>query len=354
MFWKKSKKSSEGNFSPSYKINVEEKQYDINYMNYGAPNSAYTTPKKSKKKIIAVCSILAVLLIAVIGIFLGSRDSLDDILGTYKGSYFATQGETGLTLTVYKEDDKYKALFDFYNLPGMTNAKNGKYYMDVSYDKKTDKYVFVATEWIEHPENYYLLDLNGKLAGDVLSGKSPTKFSVKKVTEEADAKIPSDDMPNVIQDSYKDNNAISDGNSSALQENIPSDAIEYNGHRYKIYSNVCQTWEEAKEYCENRGGYLAVISSKEENDTLFSYATSNGFKNVYFGYSDSQDEGNWCWIRDNYSSYTNWRKTEPNNERSNEDYAMFYWKFSDGTWNDGNFGQGTVSDNRNFICEWDW
>ncbi len=95
-----------------------------------------------------------------------------------------------------------------------------------------------------------------------------------------------------------------------------------------------------------------MISSKEENDALFSYVISSGNKNAYFGYSDNQEEGNWYWSGDN-SSYTNWHKNEPNSERSNEDFAMFYWKYSDGTWNDGNFGQGTVSDNRNFICEWD-
>ena len=140
---------------------------------------------------------------------------------------------------------------------------------------------------------------------------------------------------------------------NTTERNIPSDAFEYNGHYYKIYSDVCDTWEEAEEYCESLGGHLAVISSQEENDAIFSYLISSGYKNAYFGYSDSQEEGNWRWVVENESSYTNWHPNEPNGEQPNEDYAMFYKKYSDGTWNDGIFGRGTSTDDGNFICEWD-
>lgn len=419
--------------------------------------------------------------------------SNEDILGTYKGSYFVNKEEIGLTLTVYDEDARYKAIFEFYNLSGKANTESGKYYMDVSYDISNDEYSFVATDWIDQPTDYSTLDLEGKLVGNILSGESPTRFSVTKMPEEADSKVSLEDMPIVAHDSYKDNEgdstifnlngkgltqcddgktfkrygnigidgtvysdgfevwiarwnytneiswasatfdlggkyktltgktnliksynttnfdttvyfydgekllasyrltnsdyikdisvnisgvkhlklyvkdnvSASGGTSFALydmfldnttlptpEKDIPSDALEFNGHHYKIYVDACDSWEEAKEYCENLGGHLAVISSKEENDALFSYVISSGNKNAYFGYSDNQEEGNWYWSGDN-SSYTNWHKNEPNSERSNEDFAMFYWKYSDGTWNDGNFGQGTVSDDRNFICEWD-
>lgn len=108
-------------------------------------------------------------------------DFCKDLVGTYKGSYFATQGETGLTLTVFKEGEQYKALFDFYNLPGRSNAESGRYYMNVSYDIETDLYSFTSYEWIEKPETYVFADLQGKLDGDVLSGDSPIKFSLTKI-----------------------------------------------------------------------------------------------------------------------------------------------------------------------------
>lgn len=31
---------------------------------------------------------------------------------------------------------------------------------------------------------------------------------------------------------------------------------------------------------------------------------------------------------------------------------MFYFKYQDGTWNDGDFGGQTVNSGRVFVCEW--
>ena len=121
-----------------------------------------------------------------------------ELIGTYKGSYFAGQGETGLTLTVYMEDEQCKALFDFYNLPGQNNAQSGKYYMDVVYDETSDTYSFNATEWIEKPSTYVFINLKGQLVGDVLSGDSPTRFSVSKATDDNDTTT--DDTTNVTGD----------------------------------------------------------------------------------------------------------------------------------------------------------
>ena len=98
-----------------------------------------------------------------------------------------------------------------------------------------------------------------------------------------------------------------------------------------IYSDVAQTWEEAQLFCQNLGGHLATITSKDENDSLYAWMTSLGYKNAYFGFSDSVNEGYWHWVTNEGTEYANWHKGEPNSESSNEDYAMFYWKFTDGT-----------------------
>lgn len=112
---------------------------------------------------------------------------LRKLVGTYQGSYFATQGKTGLTLTVYEEKNQFKALFEFYNLPGKTNAASGKYYMNVSYDKVSDTYQFTGYQWIKQPFLYSFANLNGKLVKNVLSGivsnLSPDyKFSLRRTT----------------------------------------------------------------------------------------------------------------------------------------------------------------------------
>lgn len=113
------------------------------------------------------------------------------------------------------------------------------------------------------------------------------------------------------------------------------------------------TWDEANKYCELRGGHLATITSKEENELLFDAMMSNGIKSAYFGLTDKDNENNWKWSNGEPVEYTNWHSGEPNGENSNEDYAMFYWKYTDGTWNDGDFSTGTNQGGHVFICEYD-
>ena len=141
--------------------------------------------------------------------------------------------------------------------------------------------------------------------------------------------------------------------------NIPEDAVEFNGHKYCIYKGA-HSYEEASEFCKSQSGYLATITSKEENDFLFSYMKQKGYESTYFGFSDTKIEGDWQWENDEEVDFTNWHKDEPNDGNTNEeDYAMFYYKYDDGTWNDGDFGKNTLKDYGNdndkevvFICEW--
>lgn len=95
-----------------------------------------------------------------------------------------------------------------------------------------------------------------------------------------------------------------------------------------------------------------VITNQEENDFLFSYMKQEGYSSAYFGFSDSANEGTWTWCNGEQSSYTNWHSGEPNNENQSENYALFYYKYSDGSWNDGDFGNKTDNDGTAFICEW--
>ncbi len=132
------------------------------------------------------------------------------------------------------------------------------------------------------------------------------------------------------------------------EKSIPEDAVEFNGHWYKVVKDATITsWDAALEYCTSKNGYLATISSAEENAFLYSYITQEGYSSAYFGLTDTTAEGVWEWSNGEPVTYTNWHKGEPNSQNSKEDYAMFYYKFSDGTWNDGTFGGGTA-----FICEW--
>ena len=138
------------------------------------------------------------------------------------------------------------------------------------------------------------------------------------------------------------------------KKDVPVEAVEFNGHYYYAYDlDNITTWEAAKQYCESRGGYLATITSPQEDKFVYSYLMNNfDYESAYFGFTDENEEGTWVWDNGEESSYTNWHYGEPNSENPEEDYAMYYYKFSDGTWNDGDFGNKTVNSGRVFICEW--
>lgn len=242
------------------------------------------------------------------------------IIGTYTGCYSAGQGETGLTLTIYAEGSSAKATFEFYNLPGKDNAESGSYTMAVHV--QDDEYVLEGEEWINQPSSYSMLDLKGKLYGDTFCGHDSIPFVVSK-----DVPQPSKETPS-----------------------FPNDAIEWGGHHYYCYSfSDLSCWEEAEAYCEQLGGYLAVISSEEENREFFSIMNNYGYESAYFGYTDNLCETSWYWVNGENSSYENWHSDEPNAQSQSEDYAMFYYKFDDGTWNDGTWDDNGVA----FLCEWE-
>lgn len=139
----------------------------------------------------------------------------------------------------------------------------------------------------------------------------------------------------------------------AEEKDIPDGAVEFNGHYYYLFDLESVTDADSTiSYCNGRNGYLATITSAEENDFLFQYMMSLGYENAYFGFSDRENEGEWKWLNGEEVSYTNWHTGEPNSENPAEDYAMFYFKYEDGTWNDGDFSGGTVRGGRCFICEW--
>lgn len=138
----------------------------------------------------------------------------------------------------------------------------------------------------------------------------------------------------------------------AVEMVIPEDAFIFEDHSYVVI-DYPGTWEEAVEYCASQGGHLAVITSQEENDALYAYMQELGYDSAYIGLTDSAEEGTWVWVTGEESGYRNWHAGEPNGENSNEDYAMFYYKYSDGTWNDGDFGGSTVNSGTRVLCEWD-
>jgi hypothetical protein len=118
-------------------------------------------------------SILAVLVFGLLAGGSGTAQaqvSVNDLVGVWEGSYRAGQGETGMTLSVFNEGGNYRAIWDFYNLPGRSNSAQGKFYMRVSYNQSTGNFFLEGYEWIERPNNYSMANLEGTITGDVFSG----------------------------------------------------------------------------------------------------------------------------------------------------------------------------------------
>jgi len=122
---------------------------------------------------------------------------------------------------------------------------------------------------------------------------------------------------------------------------------EFNGNTYQLFG-AGLLWADAEKYCEQLGGYLVCVGSKEENEFLNEWFIEQGFLWANIGYTDREEEGIWKWLSGEEPEYENWHRGEPNNGLSfieNQNYA--YMK-DDGTWDDGrNVDLGA------FFCEWE-
>ena len=250
-----------------------------------------------------------------------AKDPMTEILGTYEGYYYANQGQTGVTLKVYQNGSDVEAIFEFYNLPNRTNAQSGSFYMDVTYEGGSNS--FVATKWIDKPASYNTVNLREMaLDGYVLSGKVNGRSDWKFYAEK----------PN---DAYED-----------VQDSL------FDDHRYEVVDEG-MTWQQAKAYAESKGGYLAVITSAQEQ-AFVEKLISDGTKKQYWlgGYSTGSA---FAWVNGETFSYTNWDKGEPNDFRGNESYVQIYRAKNPAVsgsqayrWNDIN-NENTIRGEENFF-----
>ena len=136
---------------------------------------------------------------------------------------------------------------------------------------------------------------------------------------------------------------------------IPNvDTLVYGGHTYYVMrTGSITSFREAEEYCQSRGGHLAVINDDRENEALWNFVFDTlGYDHAYFGLTDVNSEGYWEWVDGSAYSYERWADGEPDNLKDAEHYALFYYKTKRYRWNDGDFGldaEGKI----NFLIEWD-
>ena len=124
-----------------------------------------------------------------------------------------------------------------------------------------------------------------------------------------------------------------------------------NGHLYKALSvSDGIAWTRANDLARKEGGYLATITSAQENAFAFQLINSpsffrdfNGAGPVIGGFQPDgavEPDGGWRWATGEPWSYANWHSGEPNNYKFSsrgEDGLIFYGgdsKTPSATWAD--------------------
>jgi subtilisin-like proprotein convertase family protein len=120
-----------------------------------------------------------------------------------------------------------------------------------------------------------------------------------------------------------------------------------NGHWYKAVATTNITWNQASQIASNECGYLATITSSNENAFVFSlvnaagfFTSANGAGPALGGYQpagSTEPAGNWRWVTGEPWVYTNWFPLEPDNGGGGEDRLQFYSSIPntpDARWND--------------------
>lgn len=126
---------------------------------------------------------------------------------------------------------------------------------------------------------------------------------------------------------------------------LPQETVYYNGHTYELYDEVL-TWEDAEEFAKLKGGYLTAVTSKDENEFIYSL-TQKGEQYYYWlgGKGDSKE--GYTWSNNENFKYSNWADGEPNNSNFVEHYLMQYKNSSE--WNDSSNFRNSIG----FVIEYD-
>ncbi|XP_077477282.1 collectin-11 [Stigmatopora argus] len=102
----------------------------------------------------------------------------------------------------------------------------------------------------------------------------------------------------------------------------------------KVYLLVKEEkrYSDADHYCQARGGHLAMPKDEGANTALAGYITDGGLSRVYIGVHDQDVEGFFTYVDQTpMSTFSKWRKGEPNNALDNEDCVEMV---ASGEWTD--------------------
>ena len=123
----------------------------------------------------------------------------------------------------------------------------------------------------------------------------------------------------------------------------------HNNHWYDVvWLGPSLYWADAKTFAEGKGGYLATITTGEENQFVWNFLTNNladgaEYRSYWLGgyqndFSGEPDEG-WVWVTDEPWEYANWHPGEPNNGMEEMQHYLHFWDTDSGEWDDMDNGR---------------
>ena len=95
---------------------------------------------------------------------------------------------------------------------------------------------------------------------------------------------------------------------------------EFVGRCFLWVRNNKTSWDAAENFCQNEGGHLASVTSKEVQDFILDRV---GQSPVWIGATDRRREGSWEWSDCSPFNFTGWAPGEPS-ERNTENCAELY------------------------------
>ncbi|CAL1612103.1 unnamed protein product [Knipowitschia caucasica] len=107
-------------------------------------------------------------------------------------------------------------------------------------------------------------------------------------------------------------------------------------------STTERNWSESRQFCQDQGADLVIITSVQEKDFISSIYKDRR----WIGLSDLQEEGVWRWVDGTKLTTSFWMSGEPNDTGTGEDCVEINYKGQLGRWNDENCGVA-----HQFICE---
>jgi hypothetical protein len=103
------------------------------------------------------------------------------------------------------------------------------------------------------------------------------------------------------------------------------------------------SWTAAEAEAVTLSGHLVTINDAEENAWVhetFCYFDGSGYRSLWIGLNDAENEGVFVWSSGEEVTYTNWYPGEPNGAYSNEDYAHI--GYSGDRWIDRRNSEGSI------------